>query len=296
MKQVNNKTDQIRRKRIMARLGKEIRMSRLVNPVSNKMMAITVDHATSRGIAPMTGIQDVQSAIDKIILGKPDAMTMTKGIAERCMYQHAGKVSILMKISNYSPVAPTKDTIFGTVDEAIRMGADAVSMGCMTLGDFQGEQFEAIGRVAEECMRKGMPLIGHVYPKGESVPADKRTAWENIAYCVRSACELGMDIVKTTYTGDPDSMARVVSCVPSSFRIVIQGGDKCRTLDDYLTMTREAMDCGVGGVTMGRFVWEYEDVTALVIALRYMIHKGYTVKQAKELLAQLEHDKNYEDF
>ena len=75
----------------MAMLGKEIRMSRLVNPVSNKMMAITVDHATSRGIAPMTGIQDVQSAIDKIILGKPDAMTMTKGIAERCMYQHAGK-------------------------------------------------------------------------------------------------------------------------------------------------------------------------------------------------------------
>ena len=176
------------------------------------------------------------------------------------------------------------------------MGADAVSMGAMTLGDFQGEQFAAIGRFSEECMAKGMPLIGHVYPKGESVPADKQTSWENIAYCVRSACELGMDIVKTTYTGDPDSMARVVSCVPSSFRIVIQGGDKCRTLDDYLTMTREAMDCGVGGVTMGRFVWEYGDVTALVIALRYMIHKGYTVKQAKELLAQLEHDKNYEDF
>ena len=279
----------------MAMLGKEIRMSRLVNPVSNKMMAITVDHATSRGIAPMTGIQDVQSAIDKIILGKPDAMTMTKGIAERCMYQHAGKVSILLKISNYSPVAPTKDTIFGTVDEAIRMGADAVSMGCMTLGDFQGEQFEAIGRVAEECMRKGMPLIGHVYPKGESVPADKRTAWENIAYCVRSACELGMDIVKTTYTGDPDSMAKAIACVPSSFRVVIQGGDSCKTLDDYLEMTREAMDCGVGGVTMGRFVWDYKDVTALVIALRYMIHHGYGVKEAKELLAQLENDKNYGD-
>lgn len=57
----------------MAMLGKEIRMSRLVNPVSNKMMAITVDHATSRGIAPMTGIQDVQSAMTKFILGKPDA-------------------------------------------------------------------------------------------------------------------------------------------------------------------------------------------------------------------------------
>ena len=280
----------------MAMLGKEVRMSRLVNPKSNKMMAITVDHATSRGIAPLTGLHHVQDTIDKIILGRPDAMTLTKGIAEHCMWNHAGEVAMLMKISNYSPVAPTKDTIFGTVDEAIRMGADAVSMGCMTLGDFQGEQFEAIGRVSEECMRKGMPLIGHVYPKGESVKPEDRTAWENIAYCVRSACELGMDIIKTTYTGDPESMAKVVATVPSTFRIVIQGGDACKTLDDYLQMTRDAMDCGVGGVTMGRFVWDYKDVTALVIALRYIIHEGYSVKEAKELLAQLENDKNYSEF
>ena len=280
----------------MAMLGKAVRMSRLVNPKSNKMMAITVDHAISRGIAPMTGLHSIQDTIDKIILGKPDAMTMTKGIAEHCMWQHAGKVSILLKASNYSPVAPTKDTIFGSVDEAIRMGADAISMGAMTLGDFQGEQFEAIGKFSEECMAKGMPLIGHVYPKGESVPVDQRASWENIAYCVRSACELGMDIVKTTYTGDPDSMAKALSCVPSSFRVVIQGGDACKTLDDYLVMTREAMDCGVGGVTMGRFVWDYKDVTALVIALRYIIHEGYSVKVAKELLAQLENDKNYDEF
>lgn len=280
----------------MAMLGKQVRMSRLVNSKSNKMMAITVDHAISRGIAPMTGLHQIQSTIDKIVAGRPDALTLTKGIAESCMWDNAGKVSMLMKISSYSPVSPTEDVVFGTVDEAIRMGADAVSMGCMTLGDFQNEQFAAIGRTAEECMRKGMPLIGHVYPKGESVPVDKRTAWENIAYCVRSACELGMDIVKTTYTGDPDSMAKVISTVPSSFRVVIQGGDACKTLDDYLQMTRDAMDCGVGGVTMGRFVWDYKDVTALVIALRYIIHEGYSVKEAKELLAQLENDKNYDQF
>ena len=280
----------------MAMLGKEVRMSRLVNPKSNKMMAITVDHAISRGIAPMTGIQDIQGAIDKIVAGRPDAMTMTGPIAERCLEKHAGKVSLLCKISSYSPVSPTQDAVFGTVDSAIALGADAVSMGCMTLGDFQNEQFEAIGKVAQECRLKGMPLIGHVYPKGESVPVDQRASWENIAYCVRSACELGMDIVKTTYTGDPESMAKAISCVPSSFRVVIQGGDACKTLDDYLNMTYDAMQCGVGGVTMGRFVWDYKDVTALVIALRYIIHEGYTPKQAKELLAQLENDKNYDQF
>jgi len=91
-------------------------------------------------------------------------------------------------------------------------------------------------------------------------------------------------------------MAKVIACCPSSFRVVIQGGDACKTLDDYLMMTRDAMDCGVGGVTMGRFVWDYDDVTALVIALRYIIHEGYSVKEAKELLTQLENDKNYDQF
>ena len=43
----------------MAMLGKEVRMSRLVNPESKKMMAITVDHAISRGIAPMKGLQPI---------------------------------------------------------------------------------------------------------------------------------------------------------------------------------------------------------------------------------------------
>ena len=287
----------------MYAMGKAVRLSRMVNAESNKMMAITVDHATSRGIAPMTGIQDIQGAIDKIVAGRPDAMTMTGGIQKRCWGPHVGSgISILHKISNYAPTSPTNDVVFGAVDAAVRMGADAVSMGCMTLGDFQNEQFARIGEVSEYCDKIGMPLIGHVYPKGESVPADKRAAWENIAYCVRSACELGMDVVKTTYTGDPDSMAKVIACVPSSFRVVIQGGDTPKglegdaLLDYYLKMTREALDSGVGGVTMGRWVWDYKDVTALVIALRRLIHKGYSVKETRELLETVENDKNYEDY
>ncbi|MGE4282440.1 MAG: class I fructose-bisphosphate aldolase [Clostridia bacterium] len=278
----------------MAMLGKSVRMSRLINPKSNKMMAITVDHAISRGIAPMKGLMPIQDTINKILIGRPEALTMTKGIAEHCMWENAGKASILLKCSSYSPVHPTYDIAFGTVDEAIRMGADAVSIGAMTLGDYQAQQFAEIGKFSEECMSKGMPLIGHVYPKGESVPKDKQTTWENIAYCCRSAAELGIDIIKTTYTGNPESMAKVVECCPA--RVVIQGGDACETLDDYLNMTRDAMDCGVGGVTMGRFVWDYKDISALVVALRYIIHEGYSVKETKELLVQLENDKNYDAF
>lgn len=276
----------------MAMLGKQVRMSRLVNPKSNKMMAITVDHSISRGI--MHGLIPIQSTIDKVVAGKPDAITMTKGIAELCWPKHAGKASLLLKCSSYSPVQPSYDTVFGDVEEAVRMGADAVSIGAIMLGDFQAEQIRDIGMISKDCMSYGMPLIGHIYPKGESVAKADQTKWENIAYCVRAGAELGVDIIKTTYTGSPDTMVKVVEACPA--RVVIQGGDSCKTLDDYLIMTRDAMDCGVGGVTMGRFVWEYDDVTALVIALRYMIHDGYSVKEAKQLLAQIENDKDYSKY
>lgn len=279
----------------MAMLGKAIRMARLVNQKSGKFMAITVDHSLSRGI--LKGLIPIQDTIDKIVAGRPDAMTMTKGIAESCWWKHAGSdVSLLLKCSNYSPVQPTSDVIFGSVEEGVRMGADAVSIGAMMLGDHQGEQVREIGRFSQKCMGMGMPLIGHIYPKGESVAKADQTKWENIAYCVRAGAELGVDIVKTTYTGSPDTMRKVVEAVPAATRVVIQGGDACKTLDDYLQMTREAMDCGVGGVTMGRFVFDYQDITALVVVLRKIIHEDYTVKEAKELLAQLENDKNYADF
>lgn len=270
----------------MAMLGKAVRMSRLVNPKSDKMMAITVDHSISRGI--LTGLIPIQETIDKIVAAGPEAMTMTKGIAELCFPQHAGKTSLLLKCSNYSPVYPTNDVAFGDVEEALRMGADGCSMGAIMLGDHQGEQVREIGKFSKDCMSYGMPLIGHMYPKGESVAKADQTKWENIAYCCRAGAELGVDIIKTTYTGDPRTMEKVVAACPA--RVVIQGGDACKTLEDYLQMTREAMDAGVGGVTFGRFVWEYRDITALVKVLGAIIHENASLSCALEMLNDLESD------
>ena len=270
----------------MAMLGKAVRMSRLINSQSNKMMAITVDHSISRGI--MHGLIPIQETIDKIIAGGPDAITMTKGIAEICLPKHAGKVSLLLKCSSYSPVQPTYDVCFGDVEEGVRMGADAVSVGAILLGDHQAEQIRDIGLISKQCMAAGMPLIGHIYPKGESVKPEDRTKWENIAYCVRVGAELGVDIIKTTYTGDPITMEKVVKSCPA--RVVIQGGDVGNTVEDYIKMTREALDVGVGGVTFGRFVWEYRDITSLVKTLRSVIHENLDIKRALEMLHDLESD------
>lgn len=272
----------------MAMLGKSIRMSRLVNPKSDKMMAITVDHSISRGI--MTGLIDIQSTIDKIVAGGPNAITMMKGIAEKCFAKHAGnRVSLLLKCSSYSPVSPTCDTVFGDAEEAIRFGADGASIGMMVLGKYQGEQMAAIGKLSKECSSLGLPLVAHIYPKGESVAPEDRTKWENIAYAVRTGAELGVDIIKTTYTGDWKTMAKVVETCPA--RVAIQGGDACKTIEDYMQMTYDAINkANVGGVVFGRFVWSYKNVTSLVKSLSSIIHDKATPAQAMTMLHDLESD------
>jgi len=150
----------------------------------------------------------------------------------------------------------------------------------------RGQTAKLKGDSLAASMAAGMPLIGHIYPKGESVNKTDQTRWENIAYCCRAGAELGVDIIKTTYTGDPATMAKVVAACPA--RVVIQGGDACNTIADYLKMTRDALDAGVGGVTFGRFVWEYPHVTELIRVLKSMIHDNASLKQALEMLKDLE--------
>ena len=271
----------------MSMLGKEVRMSRLINPKSGKMLAITVDHSISRGI--MKGLMPIQDTIDKIVAGGPNAMTMTKGIADLCLRKHAGKVSLLMKCSSFSPYQPAYDTWFSDVEEGLTMGADGVSMGAILGGKDQPEQLRNIGLMSKQCQRYGMPLIAHMYPRGEYIDKKDQKNWENIAYCVRAGAELGVDIIKTSYTGDPDTMVKVVESCPA--RVVIAGGDVGNDVESYLKMTRDAMDIGCAGVTYGRFVWEYENTTELIKALKFIIHENGSPKEALELLRELEAQK-----
>jgi DhnA family fructose-bisphosphate aldolase class Ia len=104
----------------MAFLGKEIRMKRLLNPKSGKLLAITVDHSIARGI--QTGLIPIQKTIDRIVAGKPDAMTMHKGIAESCFGPTPARRPH-PQVLQLLPLSAGFDTWVTDVEEAVRMGA-----------------------------------------------------------------------------------------------------------------------------------------------------------------------------
>jgi DhnA family fructose-bisphosphate aldolase class Ia len=243
-----------------------------------------VDHSIARGI--QTGLIPIQKTIDSIVAGKPDAMTMHKGIAESCFGKHAGKTALILKCSSFSPYQPGFDTWVTDVEEAVRMGADAASMGCIVGGDEQPEQLRQLGLMSKQCASFGMPLVAHIYARGNLIGKEHHYEWKNVAYAVRAGAELGVDIIKTSYTGSPDTFAKVIEACPG--RVVAAGGEVGNKIEDYLKMTRDLMDCGAAGVTYGRFVWEYHDIASLVKTLAFIIHQNKSVKEALEYLADLE--------
>jgi class I fructose-bisphosphate aldolase/fructose-bisphosphate aldolase/2-amino-3,7-dideoxy-D-threo-hept-6-ulosonate synthase len=98
-----------------------------------------------------------------------------------------------------------------------------------------------------------------------------------------------VDILKTNYTGSPDTFRKVVEACPA--RVVVAGGEVGNKIEDYLKMTRDIIDVGGAGVTYGRFVWEYKHVPELVRVLNFLIHENGTLKEAGELLKVLTKEK-----
>jgi class I fructose-bisphosphate aldolase len=258
-------------------LGKEVRLKRLLGP-SGRLLAITMDHPITRGNLP--GLIDIRTTMKKVVDGGPDAITMQKGIAERVFPPYAGRVALIMKASAYSvQYHPTYDTPLADVEEAVRLGADAISVGCIVGGPDQAQQLTQLARIAKDAGSAGMPLIAHIYPKGAMV--EDQHDPKNVAYAVRCGAEIGVDIIKTLWTGSAESFRGVVEACPSM--VALAGGEMGETLEDYLKMTREALDVGLGGVTYGRFVWQHPHPSAVIRSLRALIHQNASLAAALQV-------------
>jgi DhnA family fructose-bisphosphate aldolase class Ia len=263
-------------------LGKEVRLNRLYNKKSGKILAIALDHAIGWSVVP--GIEEIAATMEKIIEAQPDAITMLKGTAERVFRPYAGTVPWIMKATTFSPYQPAYDTAVATVDEAVQLGADAVAIGCTVCGERQQELLSQLGEFVRQASLAGYPTVTHIYPKGNLIGKDEWYREDHVKYAARAGAELGADIIKTFYTGDPVSYARVVRATPT--KLVVSGGPKMPSLKAVFQMTYDAMQVGAAGVTYGRNVWQADDPVAVVRALKHIIHEGGTVDEALDIAGE----------
>lgn len=264
----------------MSEIGKKIRIERLMNRESRNMVVIPMDHGISDG--PIEGLINITDTVNRVAEGGANAVLMQKGMVK---YGHRGyghDIGLIVHISGSSSLSPDPNAKVQvcTVEEVIKMGGDAVSMHINVGSKTEADQLEQLGKISRDCTEWGMPLLTMMYPRGKKItnPHDP----VNVAHAARIGAELGADVVKTVYTGDPDSFRDVVRGCPVP--VVIAGGPKTSTDLELLEMIDGAMEAGARGAAIGRNVFQHRDPVRLTRAICEIVHHRRPVEEALEQL------------
>ena len=247
-----------------------------MNRETNKTIVIPMDHGLTVG--PIKGIEkDLGEIVNKVALGGANAVLGHIGIP---LYAHRGygpDIGLILHLSGSTSLSLDSNykVLVNTVLEAVKLGADGVSLHINVGTKSDPEMLETLGRVSRECREFGMPLLAMMYPRGENIEDEHDV--EVVKIAARVAAELGADIVKTNWTGDPDSFKEVVDgCMAP---VIIAGGPKLDTTREVLQMIKDAIEAGARGVAMGRNIFQADDPTNLVRAISLIVHEGQSVDE-----------------
>ena len=258
--------------------GKTRRLKRIMQR-DNHTVIVPMDHGVTVG--PIQGIVNMQQTVNLLIKGGVDAVLVHKGIAKHVDAGNTGLIVMLSGMSNLSPNINSKVQVC-SVQEAMRLGADAVSVHVNVGAQDEDKMLSNLGKVADQCDLYGLPLLAMMYPRGPKIQDEH--APEAVAHAARIGAELGADIIKANFTGSVETFKTVIESCPVP--VVIAGGPKCKTSQQILHTTHDALKAGASGLSIGRNVFQHENPTLMVKALSAIVHEGVSVEQALKILGE----------
>ena len=257
------------------RIGKQIRMNSLFNKSTGNSLCIAVDHGGIAG--PMEGINDPAKLVQQCVVGGADCILTTRGFARAAAAGWDRKTSLLLRLTGGFTTLGGKfeEEMITSPETAVEYGAAGVAVTVKFGHEREGEFTQNASFTADKCDRLGLPLMVEAMAKGKELES---TNPKGIKLASRAAMEIGADIVKTYYTGDPDSFREVVEGCP--IPILILGGPKSDSDEEVISNVYYAMQAGARGIAMGRNIWQRKNVQTMIEAMAGLVHEGWSIQQA----------------
>jgi predicted phospho-2-dehydro-3-deoxyheptonate aldolase len=268
----------------MGEIGKKLRLNRILDGKTGRTVIIALDHGFEHGPADFPEkVLDPKVIVKVVAEGGANGIMMHKGVARYTAKEWMGKIPLILKVTGRTSLTPEElamQAYVASVEDAVNLGADAVALTIYVGSNNEAKMLKSFGRVEARCRQLGMPILALMYPRGPGIK-DKYNV-DVVRYAARLGAELGVDLVKTYYTGSADTFRKVVeSChVP----VVAAGGPRKDRAEEALAMVKEVMGAGAAGVTIGRNVWAHSNPAGMTKAVRKIVFQNASVKEAlKEL-------------
>ncbi|TAM58325.1 fructose-bisphosphate aldolase [bacterium] len=273
-------------------LGKRARLHRLMyehGTANGTLLLLPLDQGLEHG--PVDFFENPDSVDTDWVLrlaveGKFSGFACHVGLAEKYMTAYAGRVPLILKVNGKTNVPPDDASfspLTSSVEDAVRLGADAVGYTLYVGSPSQDRDLAQCDAVRKDCEKYGMPLIVWSYPRGSAVKAKGgQDSLYAVDYAARVACEVGADIVKLNVPkweeekaaalpkpynslklDEIEALRKVVKSAGRTL-VLVSGGSKISDEDTY-HKAQVAMEAGCVGLIFGRNMWQrtWESATAM---------------------------------
>jgi fructose-bisphosphate aldolase/2-amino-3,7-dideoxy-D-threo-hept-6-ulosonate synthase len=268
-------------------VGKDMRMKRVIDPAG-----VSVICALDHGMTSPTFLEplaDIRARTAEAVAGGANVIMMSKGIVRTAEPEFAPTTSLALLLSASANPGEDRPSIvqIAEVEEACRVGADAVVLFVALAGGSEPGMIGILSAVGRECETLGMPFIAEAefpttYAAVEDLSAEY--GFDYLARNVRLCAELGADIVKTNWPGDGGSFGKLVQAT-SGLPVVLAGGSQ---IEDRELLERMEAAMGAGGIgcSVGRNIFMHRNPRAITTALSRVIRERRPAAEAYDELQE----------
>lgn len=274
---------------------KNFRLNRLFAS-DGKCFDVAIDHGFFGEGAFLSGIENLNGAVQSLIEAAPDAIQLTIGQARLLQGAKGRKPALALRtdVANvYGRELPRhlfSKIIADPVEQALRVDAACVVVNLFQIPnepEVTAQCIDNILALKPQCDRWAMPLMIEPLvfrPNSEAggymVDGDPR----KIVPLVRQAVELGADVIKADPTDDVNDYPQVIETA-GDIPVLVRGGGRVSD-EEILKRTHALMQTGARGIVYGRNVIQHSDPAGITRALMSVVHDGATPEAALTLIAK----------
>ena len=259
--------------------GKQRRLARLFRHSDGRAVILPIDDGLISG--PGAWLSDLSKFFSNIGSNPPDGVLLFAGVLSRYWSALDAPAAIVNVTASTRGAAHTRKILCTDVGAAVAAGADLVAVHVNVTSQHEGDMLRTLSTTVREAEVFGVPVFAIMYPRCEGDggednyqelrKADPDAYAQLVAHAARIAMELGADVIKTQYTGSPETFERVVEAT-HPVPVVIAGGPLCSE-SEALSAARGAIAAGGRGVSFGRNVFERDDPTYMLRLLQSAVHE-----------------------
>jgi fructose-bisphosphate aldolase/2-amino-3,7-dideoxy-D-threo-hept-6-ulosonate synthase len=271
----------------MTHVGKALRLKRVIDPGGVSLIC-ALDHGMTSPVF-LDPLADIAARATETVAGGANVIMMSKGMIRLAEPSFSPTTSLALLLSaSGSPGGDRPEIVqVAQVEEALRLGADAVVLFTALGGDTEPGMIRILADVGRECEALGMPFIAEAeFPTTYASVEELSAAYgfEYLRRNVRLCAELGADIVKTNWPGDQESFARLVAAA-NGIPVVLAGGSRLED-PELLRRMEEAVAAGAIGCSVGRNIFMHRSPQAITSALSRVIRDRWPAAKALDELEQ----------